>query len=117
MNKLMKSISYAWQKAANDLEISIISPFEIEFVSSKIQYPVLVKDFGCPKGTLIIVLRSKNEEMAENAACSHEYYYSIVGEHVCNEYDRTQFINILNDWGYFGPKSNCPKWYTGKSWT
>jgi hypothetical protein len=34
-----------------------------------------------------------------------------------SEYDRTNFVDTLNDWGWFGAQDQTPAWYTGQPWS
>ncbi len=112
----IKSINFydvieAWKNASIDLNIKIQTPFIIT-TSDKIEisYGLMVENFGKPKGTIIFsIYDMKNINIPEK----YDYYCSALNPEVYSTYDRDVFIEVLNDWGYYGEKSETPEWYTG----
>ena len=105
----------AWTTAQLDLNIEIETPFILKTKGDKeIKFDLLIKGFGSKKGTLIIT----TDDMTEfNTPEAHGYYCSALNPIGYSKYDRENFIDTLNDWGYYGDISNKPDWYTGESWT
>jgi hypothetical protein len=105
----------AWKAAAADLRIGFTSPFVVPFPDYRThEYLGLVHRFGGRVGTLITVLHEPSETGPHPTG---EYFYrSILGPGY-TRYERQLFIDTLDDWQFFGPESERPAWYTGKSWT
>jgi hypothetical protein len=98
-----------WAKAATDLGIEIIAPFEVEFPDgSKLRVAALVKNFGKRNGMLVDsdyeVLKPHIARIVENG-----YGYSS-GVGGAEEYDAHLIIEILRDWGWSGAESDKPSW-------
>ena len=105
----------AWKEAAADLGIRFISPFIAQSTSGlRHEYLGLVPMFGGPIGTLIRVLREPSEKSPDPEGDG--YYWSILSPGYAR-YDRQSFIDTLDDWQFFGPDTERPEWYSGKSWT
>lgn len=105
----------AWKAAAADLRIQFTSPFVVTLPDGRThEHLGLVHRFGRRAGTLIGVLYEPSEK-SPHPACD-DYYYSILGPGY-GRYERQSFIDTLADWQFFGPESERPEWYSGKSWT
>ncbi|MCP3930771.1 MAG: hypothetical protein GY705_16915, partial [Bacteroidetes bacterium] len=73
--------------------------------------PLLVKHFGTELGT--IVLDMDDIDIADNHI-PKEYCWSGLNSNNYNRYNRDQFIDTLEDWGWYGDETKRPAWYTGK---
>ena len=76
--------------------------------------PVHVLDFGGPKGMLIIpdaeYGKSIRDEWLEEAVQAG-YGFSVMSAPLAGEeYDRDVFIEVLADWGWYGPELDKPSW-------
>lgn len=109
-NKLIKS----WSEASKDLNIKIKTPFIIKDNNRKIIFELLVENFGCKKGTIIITI---NELEKINIPEKYGFYCSALNPINYSVYNRQYFIDTLNDWGYYGEKAETPIWYTGEFWS
>ena len=104
-------IANAWRRAANDLDIEVISPFSIELEGQgKCEFIALIKSFGTSKGTLICSPEEWDDFGYSYLAEDHGYYCSGVYA-VYEQYEKDLFIDTLNDWGWFGDESARPCWY------
>jgi hypothetical protein len=104
----------AWKEAATDLGIRFTSPFITTATDgSSREHLGLVHQFGRRSGTLIAVLHEPSEQIERPAG--EDYYRSILGAGY-GRYERQSFIDTLDDWQFFGPESERPEWYSGKSW-
>jgi hypothetical protein len=116
----MKAVSAAWQKAGQDLGIRIEAPFQLPDESGKIcHFAAYVPDFGSPKGILVLVIKPpdfKDDEQAKACAEHHGYWVSSLNADAYSSYNRDEFINMLDDWQYFGSPQESPSWYTGAPW-
>ena len=105
-------ITAAWFAAASDLGIRVTAPFVL--VDSEdhreLELIALIHDFGGPSGTLVTTTNVDVGEI-EKAAASSGYFLSLLSREAYGRYDRSLFVDTLNDWGYFG--TDAPGWYTG----
>ena len=97
----------AWEEAAQDLGLEIITCFK----ANNREYLVYIKHFGSKEGTVIMDLNDPNEL---NQGEVPGFFGSKLNPEVYNKYDRDVFIDTLEDWGWFGPIEERPDWYTGK---
>ena len=105
----------AWKEAASDLGIRFTSPFVVTLPDGRKQEHLgLVHQFGGRLGTLISVLHEPSERVRYPA--DEDYCTSILGPGYV-QYERQEFIDMLDDWQFLGPENERPKWYSGKSWT
>lgn len=105
----------AWRKAAEDLNIDVVAPFDWCGEGRHYQFIALVKGFGSSLGTLVadIVDEDDSSDIADASGC----YWSAISRESYSNYDRDEFISMLNDWGWFGKESERPVWYSGDSWS
>lgn len=104
------SLITAWKEASKDLGLEIISPFKVNTENGKFEYPLLVKNFGRKKGTII----ARHVHFMDYPMPRHkDYFFSAVGADSYTKYKRTDFIETLEDWGYYGDKETKPDWYNG----
>jgi len=106
-----EAISQAWLDAAKDLGIRVAAPFTVQAYEPVI-YEAHIVDFGGPKGTVVGVL----EDKLRDCRATQGFYSSNLSPSYRN-YERQHFIATLNDWGWYGPASLRPVWYTGESWS
>ncbi len=105
----------AWRQAELDLGIKIKTPFQLQLDSkNSMTVDILVENFGSNNGTIILTTENMDDF---NIPEKHGYYCSALNPRGYSKYDRENFIDTLNDWGYFGDESNKPDWYTGEPWT
>ena len=100
-----------WQKAAKDLSLQLIAPFNLMLNSGyELKALFLVKQFGAPRGMLIL------EEFDDIAPHMDEienagYGFSILEEPFDNEeYDKVGYVELLEDWGWSGDMKDKPNW-------
>ena len=98
----------AWEEAAKDLNLTIRFPIKKE----RNGMGILILHFGSPKGTIVTGFETGADFKVE---LNKGYYFSQLDKTYEN-YDRSLFIDTLNDWGYFGGSENKPKWYSFKPW-
>jgi hypothetical protein len=108
-----EAISQAWLQAAADLGIRVTAPFAVRVsADDAVIYEAHVEDFGGPTGT---VIGSLDDELRDCRATQGYYCSNLTVSY--RTYRRQQFIDTLNDWGWFGPAELRPTWYTGKPWS
>lgn len=109
-NTLDEPLIKAWKTAAQELGLEIISPVTTNTENGKICYPLLIKNFGRKKGTIIARhLLFINHPLPNY----QDYYFSAVNADTYSTYNREFFIETLEDWGYYGAKASKPEWYNG----
>lgn len=103
----------SWKQAALDLGLRFVSPFVAPSSAGFThEYLGLVCTFGGHAGAVIRVAREPSEQSPDPVGDG--YYRCILGPGY-ERYDRQLFINTLNDWQFFGPASQQPEWYSGRS--
>ena len=112
------ALSEVWRLAGSDLDVEVIAPFELLDTESRETHHciALVASFGSPAGTVVIG-RHASSARARVMAEARGMFLSMVDERAFSEYERTLFIDTLNDWGWHGEENDAPRWYTGQPWT
>ena len=115
MTKVESRVVAAWREAASDLGVEFTSPFMMTGSDGqRYEYLGLVHRFGRRLGTIISVLHQPSSKPGLQG--NDDYTTSMLSESYVR-YDRQLFIDTLDDWTFFGPDSERPSWYTGKSWS
>jgi hypothetical protein len=99
-----------WKRVGEDLGIDVVTPFEVSFPDgSRVQVSALVRDFGAARGMLVDadyeILKPHTHKVIE---CG--YGYSANLGHSPEQYDRSAFIEVLQDWGWSGAAHKKPDW-------
>jgi hypothetical protein len=103
-----------WRQAAADLGFRFTSPFQVTSDAGReLKYLGLVHQFGRKKGALICLLQRGVDRIHDPVG--EEYFISEIGGS-SGGYKRQAFIDILNDWQWYGSEAERPEWYTGKPW-
>ena len=105
----------AWSAASVDLSIEIITPFTLVENDHRYECIAYVPHFGSPNGTLVMSMDGCREIV--KAGMARGYYVCMINADEYRHYERQHFIDVLNDWRYFGARSAFPQWYTGEPWT
>jgi hypothetical protein len=102
----------AWIEASRDLGIRYIHPFTFT-TKSGLSFTTTggwLPDFGGPQGTL---LRTRfDPESMDGTDDDTDYYSSGLNPAHYEPYCRERYIEMLNDWGWFG-EGAPPSWFTG----
>jgi hypothetical protein len=109
-------LSLAWKEAAVDLSIEVVTPYTLHWEDGHYAYPALIRNFGNHKGTLLVLYGDEREKELVEVGNKAGFFVSTMFDTYFS-YDRTHFIDTLNDLGWFGPKENTPGWYTGVPWS
>jgi hypothetical protein len=109
----MNPMAQAWLDAAHDLGIRVEHPFCFTSRSgtTATTQGIYLPDFGSPSGTLL-TCRFDGDAVCELADDS-DYFQSGLNPHSYEPYDRSLFIDTLNDWGWFGATTDPPAWFGG----
>jgi hypothetical protein len=116
MTETESKVVEMWRKAADDLGFRFSSPFTIVTRSGqRIEAIGFIHHFGRSIGTIISVMNQPSSFVPFDKTLLDEgYYFSTLGGY--GEYRRQLFVEILDDWQFFGSDSERPSWYTGKYW-
>lgn len=102
----------AWRDAAADLHFRFTSPFASKTAAgTDIVALGLAHHFGRRVGTLIQVGGEPSAEIEYIA--DEDYTWSCLGRTCYTRYECALWIEMLNDWQFYGPESERPSWYTG----
>ncbi len=113
-NQLGIDITNAWIEASKELGVKIKAPFMLQLERDNfIESILLVEDFGSKLGTLVFV---ESDWLVNEKIKPSGYGISTLGE-TYQKYNRDSFIEMLNDWGFFGDEIKKPEWYSGEPWT
>jgi hypothetical protein len=102
----------AWINASHDLGIRYIHPFTFSTRDGQKLTTTggRLPDFGGPQGTLL--LTRFDPDWTHEADSDINYYSSGLNPKYYEPYRRKRYIELLNDWGWFG-MGIPPKWFTG----
>ena len=104
-------MAVAWREAAADLGVRFVSPFGMKLHRRTYWCSGWLPDFGCPLGTIIADRHTLDEIFEVSDALG--YYSSGLSPDYYETYTRERFIETLNDWGWFGSRSQAPTWFSG----
>ena len=113
MLHMANPMAQAWLAAARDLNIRVEHPFIFTSRSgiNATTQGIYLPDFGSPSGALI-TCRFDTDAVHE-AADDTDYFQSALSPHHYEPYDRSTFIDTLEDWGWFGNPAEVPSWFNG----
>jgi hypothetical protein len=102
-------ISNAWHIARADLGVRVIAPYEARTGSGEVvACEAYLPDFGSPAGAIAL-----GHDATGGRRTKLDGHWCSVLYEPYEAYDRTLFIETLNDWGWFGPTGMEPDWYAG----
>jgi len=105
MTKIGARALKEWRKAAGDLGFQLTAPYiATSRTGERFETEGLVHQFGGRIGTLISV----DPEADVYPDVGEGYGISYLS---CSKYDRADWIEILDDWGFWGDPSLAPFWY------
>ncbi len=111
MSDVNENLVAAWLEASRDLGIAVIAPYGLPITGNRLlRCEAFIPDFGSPTGAIAIsrLTRGKVRPVLRKTNRWHsEMDYA--------RYDRRLFIEMLNDWGWFG-QAQQPGWYTAPYW-
>jgi hypothetical protein len=100
----------AWSEAASELQISVTTPYDLDFEGSQIACVAWLKDFGGRRGMLVLMggddrVRLGKQRLDRIHAAG--YGISFLPK---SAYRRERFVNMLADWTWTGDPSAAPPW-------
>jgi len=114
VDEQLRAMVIAWREAALDLKIRVVVPWLFTDENGR-RYEVLafLPDFGGPRGMVNGNLGYTIQDEIWEALEKTDYYYSALNPSAYGTYDRSRWIETLNDWGWFGSLPESPDWYAG----
>ena len=107
-------LSLACQRAAGTLSIVVIAPCDLLWKGMTYRYAALFPHFGNARGAMMIALDSSGEHDLAEVGTEAGFFCSRVN--VSRLTTKTDFVDMLNDLGWFGQDALKPDWYTGETW-
>ena len=109
-----RMMSDAWREAGSRLSIRVVAPYRVDLPDGGIlEVEVFLPDFGSPNGAFGI---SMEDEARGKRAAGAAQFVSHLGPDY-RRFDDELFRETLDDWGWYGPDSERPAWYTGELWS
>jgi hypothetical protein len=105
-------IANAFLCAAKDLGITVRAPARV----GNQDVPAIVEQFGNESGMAVVVWRCVTDAQLD-AIRRAGYSVSQVNPDSYRAYERTMFVDTLNDWGWHGPEEDRPEWCDDAPWT
>jgi hypothetical protein len=106
-------IADAWREAGARLMIRVVAPWNVALPDGgNVEVEVFLPDFGGPGGIVAVAL---HDEVRGKRAAGGPHYLSLLGSDY-RYFNEALFRETLDDWGWFGPDSDRPTWYTGRPW-
>jgi hypothetical protein len=105
-------IKQSWEAASKELGFEIVFDFEVDQNGRKSRCFALVPEFGSKLGTYILL---RNPPEGGDYSGVIEYakkkgaHFSVIYNEAYSSFERSNFVETMNDWGYFG-KGERPKW-------
>lgn len=112
---LLERAAEVWREAGDKLRFKVTAPFRLESDGQSAWCIAFLPDFGSPKGVVVAPMMPPAfdiDPLIEKLAKKHGYFCSFMSA-VGWEYDEAAIKDALVDWGFFGPKDQCPVWLPG----
>ncbi len=103
----------AWQTASSELSFEVVAPFALRVETRVHQCLAWVPYFSGRRGNIVVAAELPYmpvDPIFKRDAAISQYSVSILDVKSYRAYDRTRFIEMLNEWGYYGPPDKCPSW-------
>lgn len=99
-----------WKEIAKRFQLDLCIPHHVQLDDQKLEFPVLLKDFGAIKGMLLLTNYNEIVDIKDRLV-EHGYGYSCLSEPSDDDQIHEEtVIEILKDWGWVG-SGNPPNWY------
>jgi hypothetical protein len=102
----------AWRQAGDDLAIEVVAPFVLSVEDENLRFVAHLPTFGHRNGMLVL---RRGATVDGKKLTDLGYGYSLLGSSY-SAYNRSLFVETLNDWGWQGESGAAPNWYTGEPW-
>ena len=95
-----------WLEASVDLNFELVTPYSVEIDGNIKDLFAYLPQYGSPNGmigALTTYPDYKIDESIVKFAKEHDFFYSFVEVTDFFEYNRNNFIELLNDWSFKHP--------------
>lgn len=117
MTGIESRVVEAWRQAADDLGIRFSSPFSLVTRDGhRMDCIGFVHQFGRRVGTIVSVLDQPSSLVDLVSGWQDEDCFISVLTASYGSYERQLFIDMLDDWQFYGAKLERPAWYGDKCW-
>jgi hypothetical protein len=94
-----------WIKAASEIGFEILSPYKINIENRILEVFAFLPKYGSNNG-MIVELTSEplfiiNQDIVSYSK-RNKCFYSFINIDIFLEYNKSEFIDLLDDWGCFG---------------
>lgn len=113
MTSDMNKLTDAWETASRELAIKASMPFSFEVDGRLHRCVAWLPDFGGKGGMVVVAICPPDFERDPNLfsdAKTAGYYASAINLEEYRDFDRERYIEMLQDWGFFGPPEARPAW-------
>ena len=108
-----ESITEAFLAAGRDLGVEVVAPYVLMADGRRHKFSAFVPYFGNSKGIVIAAMPSSHA--LSEAARKVGLGISFVNQEMYGTYGRDHFIDMLTEWGFYGPDEKRPSWLK-QSW-
>jgi hypothetical protein len=91
----------AWVDAAHEFGLHVHVPFQVSLDERSLEIPVLLEEFGAPRGMLLVEDWTTISSVADELVALG-YGYSCIQHPLANQYDAASLADMLADWGWSG---------------
>ena len=110
---LDSAMTRAWLAAGRYLGVRVLAPYELRVADDDtVEVEAFLPDFGGPHGVVVVALH--DDERFKQACAARRHVWGLGDGY--REFEPDYFRETLDDWGWYGPMSRRPAWYTGKPW-
>jgi hypothetical protein len=113
----MSRLQTAWRVAAKELGLDVVMPFELKARTFSIRAEILLRNFGSPKG-MLIVSDYRVIEPVRDQVIALGYGFATMTEPEQDwpftQDEKEAFIEMLDDWCWSGKPEETPAWLPAK---
>jgi hypothetical protein len=113
----MNPVTVAFTEAAARLDFGFEPAFVLDLPDgTAIETLGWVQHFGSSAGTLLFAADAGPGREQLEGIGAMGYFLSLLSPSY-EHYEESLFTGTLDDWGFYGPESDRPDWYTGQPWS
>ena len=105
----MTAFQEYWLRAAQQFGLKVQIPFHVELDGERLVAPVLLEEFGAPRG-MVLVTQYQDIALVSERLVDAGFGYSCLSESLGTDIDNEGLFEILRDWGWSGT-GDAPSWY------
>ena len=105
----MSELGQAWTTAASDLGIRVVVPYALRDRDGVVLADAFLPDFGSSAGAVIVAIGA-GSQVLRRAAASMGAFYSELSLDAYSPYERSLYVETLEDWGWTNVSEAPPEW-------